>query len=79
MCKRYAQEVRHAPRVLVHKTDVYPLKGIIREPRDIVFIEADAKWVHHPHTNALVITIKIANNIVHKMLVDNGNAANIHL
>ena len=49
----------------------------MREPKDIIFIEVDTKWVHHPHTDALVITFKIANNIVHRMLVDNGSAANI--
>ena len=26
---------------------------------------------------SLVVTTKIANNIIHKMLVDNGSAANI--
>ena len=40
-------------------------------------MEADVKWVHHPHTNALVIVVKIANNIVYRMLVENGIATNV--
>ena len=40
-------------------------------------MEVDAKWVQHSYTNALVINVKIANSVVHKMLVDNGNAINI--
>ena len=54
-----------------------PAKGAQREPEDIIFMEADAKWVHHPHANTLIITIKIANRIVHMMFVDNGSAINI--
>ena len=33
--------------------------------------------MHHPHKDALVVIAKIANNIIHKMLVDNGTVANI--
>ena len=48
-----------------------------REPKDIVFIEVDTKWVHHPHTDALVITVKMTSSVIHRMLVDNGSAADI--
>ena len=44
---------------------------------DIVFTKADASWVHNPHENTLVITAKIANSLVHRLLVDNENAVNI--
>ena len=33
--------------------------------------------MHHPHEDALVVTTKIANSLIHRMLVDNGNAINI--
>ena len=33
--------------------------------------------MHHPYTSALVIPVKIANNIIHMMLVDNDSATNI--
>ena len=56
---------------------MHPTRSTWREPEDIVFIEADAKWVHHPHSDALVIMMKMANNIVHRMLVDNGSAVDI--
>ena len=76
-CDRYPKKARHPPQALVHKADTRPTSGTLRGPEDIVFKEADAKWVHHPNTNAMVINVKIANNIIHRMLVDNGRAANI--
>ena len=33
--------------------------------------------MHHPYEDALVITIKIANNLVHRILVDNRSAVAI--
>ena len=44
---------------------------------DIVFTKTDASWVHHPHKDALVITTKIPNNLIHRVLIDNGSAVNI--
>ena len=76
-CNRYAQEARRPPQVLMHKTDVHSINGIMQKPEDIVFTKVDANWMHHLHTDDLVIKVRIANSIVHKMLVDNGSAANI--
>ena len=44
---------------------------------DIVFTEAETNMVHHPYEDALVVTAKIANIIIHRMLVDNGSTTNI--
>ena len=33
--------------------------------------------MHHPHENALVITVEVANSLVHQLLVDSGSAVNI--
>ena len=40
---------------------------------DITFNDKDAHHVRHPHYDTLVIKAMIANNNVHKMLVDNGS------
>ncbi|KAK1404553.1 hypothetical protein POM88_004158 [Heracleum sosnowskyi] len=42
-----------------------------------MFSEEDAKWVHHPHVDALVVRIKIGSTNVYRVLVDNGSAVNI--
>ena len=44
---------------------------------DIVFTEADARWVHHPHADALVITARIANSNVHSLMVEDGGIVDI--
>ena len=44
-----------------------------RELEVIVFIKVDARWVHHPHADALVITARIANNNAHRLMVDDGS------
>ena len=46
-------------------------------PEDIVFTKAYTNWVRHPHEDGLLVMAKIANNLVHKILVDNGSAVNI--
>ena len=53
------------------------MKSAWWELEDIVFTEVDTRWVHHPHSDALVITTWIINNNVHKILVDNGSAIDI--
>ena len=36
------------------------------KPEDIIFIETDTSWVHHPPKDALVIIAKIANSLIHR-------------
>ena len=43
----------------------------------ITFMNADAKRVHHPYNNAIVITLLIADYTTRRVLVDNGSLADI--
>ena len=54
-----------------------PAKQFKGEKDDITFSERDAHHVRHPHCDALVIKAMIANNNVHRMLVDNGSSIDI--
>ena len=52
-------------------------KGTTPKSEGIAFIDIDASWVHHPHEDALVITTKIANSLIHRVLIDSGSVVNI--
>ena len=39
--------------------------------------EEDARRLHHPHNDALVITIRVGDYNTHWVLVDNGSSADI--
>ena len=43
----------------------------------ITFTVVDAERVHHPHDDAIVITLLIANYTTRRVLVDNGSSADI--
>ena len=43
----------------------------------ITFTNEDARRLHHPHEDAIVITLTIANYTTRKVLVDNGSSVNI--
>ncbi|XP_030934844.1 uncharacterized protein LOC115960206 [Quercus lobata] len=43
----------------------------------ITFTDEDAERIHHPHDNAIVITLLIANYTTRRVLVDNGSSADI--
>ena len=77
MHDKYAKDAKNPPPVQVHKTEARPTKQARRELEDIVFKEVDARWVHHLHANALVITTRVANSNVHRLMVDDGSAVNI--
>ena len=53
------------------------LKIAQRESPVIGFSEEDARCLHHPHDDALVISIRIEDYNMHKVLVDNGSSADI--
>ena len=43
----------------------------------ITFTDEDAGRIHHPHDDAIVITLLIANYTTRRVLVDNGSSADI--
>ena len=43
----------------------------------ITFIDEDAKRVHHPHDDAIVITLLIIDYTTRRVLVDNGSLVDI--
>ena len=48
-----------------------------RESPIIGFSEEDARRLHHPHDNALVVSVRVGDYNVHQVLVDNGSSADI--
>ena len=48
-----------------------------RESPIIGFSEDDARRLHHTQDNALVVSIRVGEYNVHRMLVDNGSSADI--
>ena len=48
-----------------------------RESPIIGFSEDDARPVYHPHDDALVVSLRVEDYNVHRMLVDNGSSADI--
>ena len=48
-----------------------------RESLIIGFSEEDARRLHHPYDDALVVSIRVGDYNVHWMLVDNGSSADI--
>ena len=48
-----------------------------RESPIIGFLEEDARRLHHPHVDALIVRIRIEDYNMHRVLVDNGSSADI--
>ena len=48
-----------------------------REGPIIGFSEEDARHLHHPHDDALVVSIRVGDYNMHRVLVDNGSSADI--
>ena len=48
-----------------------------RESPIIGFSEEDARRLHHPHDDTLVVSVRVGDYNVHRLLVDNGNSADI--
>ena len=47
------------------------------EEQAIIFTYKDTARIHHPHDNAIVITLLIANYTTRRVLVDNGSSVDI--
>ena len=48
-----------------------------RESPIIGFLEDDARRLYHPHDDAFVVSLRVGDYNVHRMLVDNGSSADI--
>ncbi|XP_074377813.1 uncharacterized protein LOC141719323 [Apium graveolens] len=75
--ERNAREARHPPLTNIHSLEDRPPKIFKGESADITFRERESRWVHHPHNDALVITMLIGAMNVHRVFFDNGSSANI--
>ncbi|XP_074363494.1 uncharacterized protein LOC141704042 [Apium graveolens] len=75
--ERNAREARHPPLTNIHSLEDRPPKIFKGESADITFRERESRWVHHPHNDALVITMLIGEMNVHRVFLDNGSSANI--
>ena len=74
---RYVREARDKLLTNVDSLDKRPAKQFRGEVDDITFNDKDAHHVRHSHCDALVIKAMIANNNVHRILVDNGSSVDI--
>ena len=74
---RYVWETRDRPLIDVNNLDKRPIKHFKGEKDNITFKDSDAHPIHHPHCNALVITVMMGNNKVHRILVNNGSSIDI--
>ena len=64
---------------MVHRvqlTGSIPKMSRINNPV-INFSEDDARRLHHPHDDALVVSLQIGDYNMHRVLIDNGSSADI--
>jgi hypothetical protein len=54
-----------------------PPKIIKKDSMVLSFSKEDAQGVVMPHDNALVVIVTMANQMINRILVDNGSLANI--
>ena len=64
--------MKERPLTNVHDVDKRPTKQFKGENDDITFRESDGHLIHHPYYGALVVTVMMANNNVHRILVAMG-------
>ena len=69
--KTYLREVQN---VQISKRPPRMIRG--DEPT-IVFIDEDARRLHHPHDDAIVITLTIANFTTRRVLINYGSSVDI--
>ncbi|XP_017217112.1 uncharacterized protein LOC108194669 [Daucus carota subsp. sativus] len=74
---RYAREAKQPPLSNVFRLSERPPKLFKGEDTQIIFLEEDARWVHHPHSDALVVNVRIGARNIHRVFVDNGSSVNL--
>ena len=65
---------RQAHNILVTQR---PRKNVKLDDQVINFSEDDARGIHQPHDDALVVTMTITGFITRRVLIDNGSSADI--
>ena len=60
----------------VQLTSTVPKMARIDNPV-IRFSKEDARRLHHSHDNALVVSLRVGNYNMHRVLVNNGSLADI--
>ncbi|XP_074342058.1 uncharacterized protein LOC141679458 [Apium graveolens] len=73
----YAREAKDKPLTNINHLSQRPPELFEREADDIVFRENDAKWVHYPYTDVVVIKMKIGTVNVHRAMVDTRSSAGV--
>lgn len=61
----------------INRLEERPPKFFKGENPDIVFTEADSRWIHHPHNDAFIIEMIFGSKNVHRVFIDNGSSVNI--
>ena len=69
--KSYLQEVQNM------QISGQPLRMIKEDEPTIIFTDEDARRMYHPHDNAIVITLIVANYTTRRVLINNGSSTNI--
>ncbi|XP_058092443.1 uncharacterized protein LOC131238869 [Magnolia sinica] len=64
------------PKHYIHLAE-RPRKELLVRPSNLTFTEDDAHGIQHPHDDALVMTMTIANHKVYRILVDTGSCADV--
>ena len=54
-----------------------PPRTVKKDKPTIIFMDEDARRLHHPQGDTIVITLVIANYTTRWVLIDNGSSANI--
>ena len=57
--------------------EVQAISKLPRLDTTITFLDSDMEGCQHPHDDPIVIRVVVANQIIHRVLVDNGSLANI--
>ena len=77
-----AESLKKAHKTYLRMVQSVQLTGTVpkiagREGPIIKFSKEDARHLHHPHYDALVVSMRVGDYNMHWVLVDNGSSADI--